>query len=154
MIPVGGYDFQTVQSRYTLGSHRLLAGTLSLQTGTFFGGERSEASHSGRVKLSTKLGIEPSLALNFIDLPQGRFTTRIARARAIYMMTSRMFVEALMQFGSAPDSVGTNVRYRWEYTPGSDLFVVYAKVRDTRVGGFPELVNRGLAVKFTRLIRF
>ena len=129
-------------------------GTLSLQTGTFFGGERSEASYSGRVKLSTKLGIEPSLALNFIDLPQGRFTTRIARARVIYMMTPRMFVEALLQFSSASDSVGTNVRYRWEYTPGSDLFVVYAKVRDTGVGGFPELVNRGLAVKFTRLIRF
>ncbi len=154
VIPVGGYDFQTVQSRYTLGSHRLLAGTLSLQTGTFFGGERSEASYSGRVKLSTRLGIEPSLAVNLIDLPQGRFTTRIARTRVIYTMTPRMFVEVLTQFSSASDSVGTNVRYRWEYTPGSDLFVVYSEARDTRLGGFPELVNRGLAIKLTRLIRF
>ena len=153
-IPVGGYDFQTVQSLYRLGSHRLLAGTLSLQTGTFFGGKRSEASYSGRVKLSTKLGIEPGLELNFIDLPQGRFATRIARARVFYTMTPRMFVEALTQYDSSSDAVSTNVRYRWEYTPGSDLFVVYTEARDTRVGGFPELVNRGLAIKFTRLIRF
>ena len=153
-IPVGGYDFDTVQSRYTLGPQRLISGTFAVQTGTFFGGERSEASYSGRVKLSTKLGIEPSLAVNFIDLPQGRFTTRIARARVIYTMTPRMFVEALTQYNSASDSVGTNVRYRWEYTPGSDLFVVYTDVRDTRFGGFPEIVNRGLAVKLTRLIRF
>ncbi len=153
-IPVGGYDFQTVQSRYRLSSQRLLAGTVSLQTGTFFGGKRSEASYSGRVKLSTKLGIEPSLAVNFIDLPQGRFTTRIARARVIYTMTPRMFVEALTQYDSSSDAVGTNVRYRWEYTPGSDLFVVYTEARDTRVGGLPELVNRGLAIKLTRLIRF
>ena len=153
-IPVGGYDFQTVQSLYRLSSQRLLAGTVSLQTGTFFGGKRSEASYSGRVKLSTKLGIEPSLAVNFIDLPQGRFTTRIARARMIYTMTPRMFVEALTQYDSSSDAVGTNVRYRWEYTPGSDLFVVYTEARDTRVGGFPELVDRGLAIKLTRLIRF
>ena len=129
-------------------------GTLSLQTGTFFGGEGSEASYSGRVKLSTKLGIEPGLELNFIDLPQGRFATRIARARVFYTMTPRMFVEALTQYDSSSDAVSTNVRYRWEYTPGSDLFVVYTEARDTRVGGFPELVNRGLAIKFTRLIRF
>ena len=154
VIPVGGYDVETVQSRYTFGSQRLISGAFAVQTGTFFGGERSEASFSGRVKLSTKLGIEPSLALNVIDLPQGRFTTQIARARVIYTMTPRMFVEALTQFNSASDSVGTNVRYRWEYTPGSDLFIVYSESRDARFGGFPEIVNRGFAVKLTRLIRF
>ena len=151
---MGGYDVETVQSRYTFGSQRLISGAFAVQTGTFFGGERSEASFSGRVKLSTKLGIEPSLALNVIDLPQGRFTTQIARARVIYTMTPRMFVEALTQFNSASDSVGTNVRYRWEYTPGSDLFIVYSESRDARFGGFPEIVNRGFAVKLTRLIRF
>jgi len=153
-IPVGGYDFATVQTRYTFGPQRLFAGTLAVQTGTFFGGERSEVSYGGRVKLSTKLGIEPSLAVNLIDLPQGRFTTNLARARVIFTMTPRMFVEALTQYSSASDSVGTNVRYRWEYTPGSDLFVVYTEARDTRFGGVPALVNRGFAIKLTRLMRF
>ena len=41
-----------------------------------------------------------------------------------------------------------------EYEPGSDLFIVYTEARNTRVGGFPELVNRGFAIKLTRLIRF
>ncbi|MAG70492.1 MAG: DUF5916 domain-containing protein [Vicinamibacterales bacterium] len=154
VIPVGGYDFQTVQSRYMLRTHRPLSGTLAVQTGTFFGGERSEASFSGRLKLSTKLGIEPSVAVNVIDLPQGSFTTQIARARVIYTMSPRMFVEALTQYSSASDAVGTNVRYRWEYTPGSDLFVVYTEARDTLIDGFPELINRGFAIKLTKLIRF
>ena len=44
---------------------------------------------------------------------------------------------------------------RWEYTGGSDLFVVYSDGRDT-LGrrGFPELVNRTFVVKLTRLWRF
>jgi hypothetical protein len=38
------------------------------------------------------------------------------------------------------DSVfGMNLRFRWEYRPGSELFVVYTDERDTRVAGFPEL---------------
>ena len=154
VIPVGGYDFETVQSRYMLRSHRLISGTFAVQAGTFFGGERAEASYSGRVKLSTKLGIEPSVAVNLIDLPQGRFTTRIARARVIYTMTPRMFMESLTQYNSASDSVSTNIRYRWEYQPGSDLFIVYTEARDAGFSGFPELFNRGFAIKFTRLFRF
>ena len=154
VIPVGGYHFETVQSRYTLGSQRLFAGNLGFQTGTFFGGKRSEVSYSGRVALGTHVGFEPSLAVNLIDLPQGRFETQIGRLRLTLMMTPRMFVEAFSQYSSATDSVGTNVRYRWEYQPGSDLYVVYTEARNTLVGGFPTLVNRGFAIKLTRQIRF
>jgi hypothetical protein len=154
VIPVGGYDFETVQSRYTIGQQRLISGSLGFQAGTFYGGKRSEVSFSGRMKLGTKFGIEPSVAVNFIDLPQGQFETKIGRLRAVVTMTPRMFVEALAQYSSNGDSVGTNVRYRWEYQPGSDLFVVYTETRDTLVGGFPGLVNRGFAIKLTRQIRF
>ena len=92
--------------------------------------------------------------MNLIDLPQGRFETQIGRLHLTLMMTPRMFVEAFSQYSSATDSVGTNVRYRWEYQPGSDLYVVYTEARNTLVGGFPTLVNRGFAIKLTRQIRF
>ena len=66
-----------------------------------------------------------------------------------------MFVEAMPQYSTASDSVTTNIRYRWEYQPGSDLFIVYTDGRDTRIGArLPELVSRGFAVKLTRLVRF
>jgi len=50
-------------------------------------------------------------------------------------------------------AMSTNIRYRWEYQPGSDLFVVYTDSRDMLGRGFPELRNRGFVVKFTRLFR-
>jgi hypothetical protein len=58
-----------------------------------------------------------------------------------------------MQYSSSTKSVNTNVRFRWEYQPGSDLFVVYSDNRDTTGTGFPALRNRGIVVKFTRLFR-
>ena len=44
--------------------------------------------------------------------------------------------------------------FRWEYEPGSDLFVVYSDGRLTDEAGFPLLLNRTFAVKFTKLFRF
>jgi hypothetical protein len=60
----------------------------------------------------------------------------------------------LTQYNSSANSLASSVRYRWEYRPGSDLFVVYSDGRDTELGDFPGLVNRTFAVKFTRLFRF
>jgi len=42
---------------------------------------------------------------------------------------------------------------RWEYQPGSDLFVVYSEGRETNRRGFPVMANRGFVVKFTKLLR-
>ena len=42
---------------------------------------------------------------------------------------------------------------RWEYQPGSELFVVYNDQRDTALRP-PFLQNRAFIVKLTRLFRF
>ena len=65
-----------------------------------------------------------------------------------------MFTSALLQYNSTSNTVAANVRLRWEYHPGSELFVVYNEQRDTMGRRFPELENRALIVKFNRLFRF
>ena len=154
VIPVGEYDFERVEASYELGTQRRVSGRLSLEAGGFFGGNRTEASYWGRVEVTPQVSVEPSISLNWVDLPQGRFTTELVRARVNYTVTPRMFVSGLVQYNSEANSVGINARFRWEYEPGSDFFLVYSDGRDTRFGGFPSLVNRGLVVKFTKLVRF
>ena len=46
------------------------------------------------------------------------------------------------------------MRLRWEYRPGSELFVVFNQERDTLGRRFPDLANRALIVKVNRLLRF
>ena len=154
IIPPGGYSFQNVRTTYALGQQHRLSGTLSFQSGGFFSGDRTEASYDGRLRVTTKFALEPGIAINWIDLSEGSFTTRLARLRVIYTMSPRMFVEALTQYNSSTDAIGTNIRFRWEYQPGSDLYIVYNEGRNDAPGRFPLLANRVLAVKFTRLFRF
>ena len=154
VIPVGGYYFENVRASILFARHRRFNGTLKIQAGDFFGGKRTEVSYKGRAQLTTGFVIEPSVAVNWIDLPQGKFSTEIGQMRFIYSMTPRMFVEALTQYTSRDKSVSSNVRYRWEYQPGSDIYIVYSEGRDSRMRGFSGLLNRGVAIKFTRLLRF
>jgi len=69
-------------------------------------------------------------------------------------MTPRMYVSALVQYSSASSSFSSNARFRWEYIPGSELFIVYNEGRDTLPVHRIELENRGFIVKINRLIRF
>lgn len=74
--------------------------------------------------------------------------------RTSFTVSPRMFLAVLLQFNSSDDALDSNIRFRWEYEPGSDLFAVYSDGRDTGFEGFPRLQNRSFVVKFTRLFRF
>jgi hypothetical protein len=65
-----------------------------------------------------------------------------------------MFVSVLTQYNSSNHTVGINGRFRWEYRPGSEVFVVYSDGRDTQLDGFLPVVNRAFVVKINRLLRF
>ncbi len=154
-IPVGGYSFVNTRVVYALAQQRPWSGALALDRGSFFSGDRTSVSFfNGRIGLMPRLTVEPSVSLNWIDLPQGAFTTEVVAARSTYTLTPRMFVSALLQYNSGADSLGTNVRFRWEYLPGSELFVVYTDERDTLSPRYPTLENRAFVIKLTRLFRF
>ncbi len=155
-IPVGGYSYRNAQASIALGTQRRLAGTLGVEHGTFFGGEKTAVGFSrSRVELTSQFSFEPSLSFNWVNLPQGRFTTSLVTTRTTYTVSPLMFVSALVQYNSSNNSISSNIRLRWEYQPGSELFVVYNEQRDTLVpASFPTLENRTFVIKLNRLFRF
>ncbi len=152
-IPPGAYDFWDVKTSYQLGQQRRVSGTVAFTYGRFYDGTITGAElTSGRVVLSNRLSLEPSVAVNELDLPAGRVLQTLVRTRADYAFSSRMFASALLQYNSTDRTFSSNLRYRWEYRPGSELFVVWTDERDTGTRG-PSLRNRALVVKVTRLFR-
>ncbi len=154
-LPVGGYHFHTTRAEYQAGQQRKTSGTITYETGTFYNGERrSIAVGSGRAQITPQLSLEPSLQINWVSLVQGSFTAKVVRSRLSYTMTPRMFVSGIVQYNSATRSMGSNVRFRWEYLPGSELFVVYTDDYDPQsAAGVEALRNRAFVVKLNRLLR-
>lgn len=154
-IPVGGYRFTDVRTSWRLGPQRRVTGHVSASHGQFFDGTRTEASFRGRVDVTPKLAVEPGLAFNWIDLPVAVYRADLVSARVNYAISPRMIVSGLVQYNSEGNSVTSSARFRWEYKPGSDLFLVYSEGRDTSLPHErARLANRSIALKFTRLFRF
>ncbi len=153
-VPVGAYHFQHLRAGYQLGPQRRLTGWLNAQRGSFFGGQRTEASYRGRVEITPRLSVEPGISVNRIALPQARFTSTLISTRASFTFSPQAMVAALVQYNSSRHLATINVRFRWEYQPGSDLFVVYNEGRDTLDSAPSALRDRSFIVKLTRLVRF
>jgi hypothetical protein len=153
-IAAGAYHFQDVRGTYQLGTQHRVSGTFTFARGGFWGGEKTEAGYRGRVDLSYRFYLEPGITFNFLDLPARSVTATLVSTRATYTFSPRLFTSALVQYNSSANSLSGNYRFRWEYQPGSELFIVYSDGRDTTVRGYPELVNRTFVVKATRLFRF
>ena len=157
VLPVGGYGFTAGTVSYSLGGQHRTSGELAFTAGSFWSGDIRTLEYSqGRINVSNQFSVEPTISFNDIDLPEGEFTTTLVSTRLNFAFNPRMFFSGLVQYNSANDRWSNNLRLRWEYSPGSELFVVYTEERD--VGGLRPLRvdglrNRGFVVKLNRLFR-
>ncbi len=154
-IPVGDYALRTFIAQYTFGQQRKVAGQWGLDIGPFYDGQRTTLRYSsGRINVNPRVGIEPSLSINRVTLPYGDFTAKLFGTRTTFTITPLAFVSGLVQYNSSNNSVNANVRFRWEYQPGSELFVVYNEGRDTSGLAASTLQNRAVIIKINRLFRY
>ena len=155
VIAPGGYAFTDVNVSYQMGLQRRVSGAVSVRRGEFYDGTITAVSFSGaRIALLKQWSVEPSVSINDVTLPAGDFTTTVVRARSDYAFSPRMFASALLQYRSSDHVFSSNLRFRWEYLPGSELFVVYTEQRDTLTPGFPGPRNRAFVIKINRLVSF
>jgi hypothetical protein len=155
-IPAGSYDFVVGRAGYNFGQQRPYSGNLLVEWGEFYDGNRTGLTFNrSRINFSSRLSVEPSITLNWIDLPTGSFESRLIGSRVTYTATPLLFVSALVQYNSSTHSVSTNARMRWEYRPGSELFIVYNEERDSEPAATASgLLNRSFIVKVNRFFRF
>jgi hypothetical protein len=154
-IPVGRYDFSSGTMSYQLGQQRSVSGTFSLQMGQYYDGSITAFGFSaGRIALLKQWSMEPSVSINDVDRPVRGFRQSVLRLRSDYAFSPRRFISALVQYSSTGELVSSNLRFRWEYQPGSELFFVYTDERNALSPRLSELRNRAVIVKMNRLWQF
>jgi hypothetical protein len=155
VVPIGAYDYRSVLAGYNFGPQRQWFTTnTSVEYGTYRRGHKTSAIvTSGAISWPPHLLVEPSYTLNVIRIPQGTLNQNLVGPRITFGVTPQAFVSALIQYNATINTLSSNVRLRWEYQPGSELFVVWSEQHDTFTGGLP-LQNRAFVVKFNHLFRY
>ena len=153
-VPAGAYGFSHLRTAVALGQQHRLSGVAACDTGQFYDGTKQTFSLNARYGFTPQLGVEPNVSLNWVERAGTSALIRATGARTTFTVTPRMFVSALVQYASSTHSLSTNFRFRWEYQPGSELFVVYTDGHDTSAAiGTSRLQNRGVVIKANRLFR-
>jgi hypothetical protein len=159
-MPADRYKFRDIEVGYFFGPHRRVSGNLSFTRGSFYSGDVMSVGMSrGRIEVLPQLSLEPSIEFNWIDLPDlqqfdGQFNQHVVRTRITYSLSPRSFLSGLVQYNSGSDTFSTNIRLRWEWAPGSELFIVYTEDRNADVlNRWSELSNRAFVIKVNRLFQ-
>jgi hypothetical protein len=152
-VPAGIYHSREAQIvGFTNGAARVQF-RLRAHIGGFFGGRRAALTPALRVRFSDALNTDVSLARTDADLPAGRFTTNLARARVSYSFTPRTFLQGLVQYNDAADLWSANIRFGWLQQANTGLFVVFNDTQpldDFRPGTV--VTGRSLTIKYSRMV--
>ena len=71
-VPVGGYSFSDIEASYAFGAQRRASGRFSVRVGSFWSGDIKVVGYTqGRVEILEQFSVEPSVSVNWIDLPEG-----------------------------------------------------------------------------------
>jgi hypothetical protein len=151
VIPPGIYEWGETNLELQSDAGRPVDGSFNYTKGGFWSGDRSETRIAAGWRPSPGLSFNLGWTHNDVVLPQGSFTTDLGNLRAEFDFTTEMSIRSLVQYNSQSDQVLANVRFRYIYLPGSDLYVVY---NERRVAERSDLIDRALIIKATYLFRF
>ncbi|MAR46130.1 MAG: hypothetical protein CME03_08420, partial [Gemmatimonadaceae bacterium] len=152
-VPRGSYDNNHVGWFGGSSRARPLSAEVNGMVSQFYGGSLVSAGASATMALSPRFSITPGLSRNVAEVPGGEFTADISSLRASFSLSTRLFVNALVQHNSLDGDFSTNVRFNFIHRPGSDLYIVFTENRSDDIRGW-SLTDRGLVTKLTYLMRF
>ncbi|MEN8145376.1 MAG: DUF5916 domain-containing protein [Gemmatimonadota bacterium] len=156
VVPIGRHAFNSAELAIhpSAGSRFGVGG--AVQVGEFYDGTQFGLSVAPELSVNEHLEVSAEYNLSRVKFAdrQQEFNADIARLRAQVSVDTHLSVNAFIQYNQAADLVGSNVRLRYHFAEGKDLFVVYNNVLNTDLRRDPSLAlprsqSQTLLVKYT-----
>ncbi|MBI4479596.1 MAG: carbohydrate binding family 9 domain-containing protein [Acidobacteria bacterium] len=150
-IPVGDYDYTEWVFQANSDASKMISGDLTFRIGEFYSGDTTQLVLNGTFRPNYRLSIENRYSFNDVTLREGAFSTRLFRTKVDYYFSTRMFLNAFIQYNSDRKQVTSNIRLNFIHRPLSDLFLVYNEARE--VSG-ARRNDRAITLKYTHMMAF
>ena len=149
-VPSGTYNDQELQLFIMTDRSKAISFSSMNRIGGFFGGNRINVTPAISFRYKDKVTSEISLSHNNVDLPGGKFSTNLIRARFTYSFTPKMYVQSLVQYNSRSDQWSMNGRFIWQQSGATGLYLVYNHIQD--YDGIPiKSSTRSVILKYSYL---
>jgi hypothetical protein len=149
-IPPGTYDHQEMQLAANTNLGAPVNGNINVIVGGLFGGDRVTITPSVAARVGETVNAVFEWSYNDLRLPGGAFTTNLARLRVSYSFTTRMFLQALVQYNDRADLWSSNLRFGLLSDANTGLFIVYNDIQGLG-SHIPTGAGRTLTLKYSAL---
>ena len=160
-VPAGTYDFADLQLVFTMPVGARLRTNVDFRAGTYFDGRRAQVllTPTWNVSPHLELGADYQLSLLRFSERDQHADIHVARVRARTALNARTSGNAFVQYNSTTDRLDFNVRLRYQFAEGTDLWLVYNEGLDTdradQIGmRSPLSLARALILKYTHTFGF
>ncbi len=126
ILPGGtDYEFRRYRVQLNTANQRLVAFHPEVEWGSFFSGDRVRYTVGVDVRPRPGVRVNTTYEYNRVDLPEGKFKTKLLRVVADTQFSPFMYLVNNLQYDSVSGLLGWQARYRWIVRPGNDIFFVY-----------------------------
>ncbi len=159
-IPAGSYTFADLQVVFDMPAGARLRTSIDARAGSYFDGTRAQVIVNPTWNVSPHLELGGEYQASLLRFPTRHQSANIhvARLRVRVAGDAHTSGNAFVQYNSTTDRVDFNVRLRYAFAEGTDLWIVYNEGLDTdRSTGpgmlpSPRSLARALIVKLTYTI--
>ncbi len=160
-VPAGSYHFGNVSATYHLSHTRLASVTPLVSAGTFYDGWRATVQLRPTLRVSKHLELTGSYQFDHIAFPDRdqSFDVHLARLRIQTALNTQFSTNAFIQYNSTIDAFTSNIRFRYNFREGNDLWLVLNhgmntdRDRDYLSPRLPITDNSTLLVKYTHTFK-
>ncbi len=154
-VSPGRYSYGEHVLSFEAGQHRTFSGELDFQWGDFFGGTRDGVVGSFAWRQSPKFNLSLSYEWNDIELPDGRFISRLLGLTTEFAFSSRLFWVNLIQYDNISEEMGINSRLQWIPRAGQEGFIVLNhNLQDFDKDNSFKSTEADLSLKFSYTFRY
>jgi hypothetical protein len=154
-VEAGSYTFYGAEASFQMPSSRQVRTSISGQARTFYDGYQYSFTFSPAWNASKHFEISADAELNYLSFPDRDQTEylHLFRVRSIAALNTHLSLQVLSQYNHLARQVGTNARFRYNFSEGHDFWVVYSEVSNRELSRItptlPRFENRTVLIKYT-----
>ncbi len=155
VIPQGPYNFTGYRAEFNSATFRPWTVDVSWRFGQFYSGHYDDATVGFGFKFKGYVNLALNAELVRGRLPEGNFKENVYQLKADVFFSPDLGLMNYIQYDDVSRTLGANIRFRWQLTPGNEIYLVYTKNWERRwdpVSRFVPLGERGV-FKITLSIR-
>jgi hypothetical protein len=127
VLPRGAYDYVSYRAEFNSATYRPWTVDVSWRFGRFYSGHYDDLTLGFGYKFKGYATVALNANIVRGRLAQGRFNENVYQLKADVFFSPDLGLMNYLQYDDVSKTLGANIRFRWQLSPGNEIYLVYTK---------------------------